>query len=99
MKTRMLAVLACVLISAPASWAQAPAPSSFDSGGVTIQYVDKGSGAPVVLLHGFTGSYARHWEAPGVIAALEGAAYGVIAMDCRGNGQAGKPHDASHYGL
>ncbi len=99
MKTRILAVLAFILISSPASWAQAPAPGSFDSGGVTIQYLDKGRGAPVVLLHGFTGSYARHWEAPGVIAALEGAGYRVIAMDCRGHGQSGKPHDATQYGL
>ena len=55
MKTRTLVVLAYILAAAPPSWAQAPAPSSFDSAGVTIQYLDKGRGAPVVLLHGFTG--------------------------------------------
>jgi pimeloyl-ACP methyl ester carboxylesterase len=54
---------------------------------------------PVVLIHGFTGSYARHWEAPGVLDALEKAGYRVIAMDCRGHGQSGKPHDAGQYGL
>src|SRR5262245_1062648 len=99
MKTRMLLVIAYILVSAPASWAQTPAPSSFDSAGVNIQYLDTGTGVPVVLLHGFTGSYARHWEAPGVVAALQTAGYRVIAMDCRGHGQSGKPHEVSQYGL
>jgi pimeloyl-ACP methyl ester carboxylesterase len=34
-----------------------------------------------------------------VIAALDAAGYRVIAMDCRGHGQSGKPHDAGQYGL
>ena len=46
-----------------------------------------------------TGSAARHWEGPGVIAALETAGYRAIAMDCRGHGQSGKPHDVNQYGL
>ena len=89
---------ACVLAGPSASWAQAAA-ESFDSNGVQISYVDKGRGAPVVLLHGFTGSYARHWEGPGVMEALETAGYRVIALDCRGHGQSGKPRDPSQYGL
>ena len=97
MTLRSLTVITCLLIAGPAGAQQAA--QSFDSNGVQIQYLDKGRGAPVVLLHGFTGSYARHWEAPGVIGALEGAGYRVIAMDCRGHGQSGKPHDASQYGL
>ena len=71
----------------------------FDSDGVRIHYVDRGRGEPVVLLHGFTGSYARHWESPGVIAALTQAGYRVIAMDCRGHGQSGKPTGPGDYGL
>jgi pimeloyl-ACP methyl ester carboxylesterase len=97
MTLRTLTVVACLLVAGPARAQQAT--QSFDSQGVQIQYLDKGRGAPVVLLHGFTGSYARHWEAPGVIGALESAGYRVIAMDCRGHGQSGKPHDASQYGL
>jgi pimeloyl-ACP methyl ester carboxylesterase len=98
MTGRIIAFLAFVLIAAPAR-SQPTAPASFDSNGVQIQYVDKGSGVPVVLLHGFTGSYARHWEAPGVIDALQTAGYRAIAMDCRGHGQSGKPHDPGQYGL
>jgi len=97
MTLRTLTVIACLFVAGPAQAQQAA--QSFDSNGVQIQYVDKGRGAPVVLLHGFTGSYARHWEAPGVIAALETAGYRVIAMDCRGHGQSGKPHDPGQYGL
>jgi len=97
MTLRTLTVIASLLLAGPARAQQAA--QSFDSNGVQIQYLDKGRGAPVVLLHGFTGSSARHWEAPGVIGALESAGYRVIAMDCRGHGQSGKPHDASQYGL
>jgi pimeloyl-ACP methyl ester carboxylesterase len=93
-----MTLFAFLLIAAPATPQQSVA-ASFDSNGVQIQYVDRGRGAPVVLLHGFTGSYARHWEAPGVINALQTAGYRVIAMDCRGHGQSGKPHDARRYGL
>src|SRR6266542_760882 len=98
MTSRMIGVIAFVLAATPAL-AQQTGLASFDSNGVQIRYVDKGRGAPVVLLHGFTGSYARHWEAPGVIAALQAAGYRVIAMDCRGHGQSGKPTEPSQYGL
>jgi|RhiMetdeSRZDD1v2_1073273.scaffolds.fasta_scaffold30040_5 pimeloyl-ACP methyl ester carboxylesterase len=90
------------LRSAPARLTEArsaEAAESFDSNGVQISYIDRGRGAPVVLLHGLTGSAARHWEGPGVIAALETAGYRAIAMDCRGHGQSGKPHDVNQYGL
>lgn len=90
---------ACALAIASASPGQQSGGESFDSDGVRIHYVDRGRGEPVVLLHGFTGSYARHWEAPGVIEALETAGYRVIAMDCRGHGQSDKPRDSSQYGL
>ena len=102
MTARIVGLLtACVLLFAPgASLAQrGGAGESFDSNGVQIYFVDKGRGAPVVLLHGFTGSYGRHWESPGVMDALEKAGYRVIAMDCRGHGQSGKPHDSRQYGL
>jgi pimeloyl-ACP methyl ester carboxylesterase len=101
MTARIITLLiACVLVVPPASLAQqGGTEASFDSNGVPIHYVDRGRGAPVVLLHGFTGSYARHWETPGVMDALQKAGYRVIAMDCRGHGQSGRPHDSGQYGL
>lgn len=91
--------IVCVLMVNPASFAQQGETELFDSNGIQIHYVDKGQGVPVVLLHGFTGSYTRHWETQGVPAALMAAGYRVIAMDCRGHGESGKPSDFSQYGL
>jgi pimeloyl-ACP methyl ester carboxylesterase len=100
MTTRIIGLLtAFVLLASPASLAVEGGAESFDSNGVQIHYADKGRGVPVVLLHGLSGSYTRHWEAPGVMGALETAGYRVIAMDCRGHGQSGKPRDSSQYGL
>jgi len=100
MKAKFIGLLlACVIALAPASLAQTTAAQSFDSNGVQISYADRGRGVPVVLIHGFTGTYARHWEAPGVMQALETAGYRVVAMDCRGHGQSGKPADPAKYGM
>jgi pimeloyl-ACP methyl ester carboxylesterase len=100
MTARILTLLAAwMFLLSPASVAGQDLSGSFDSNGIKIHYVEKGRGAPVVLLHGFTGSATRHWEAPGVISALETAGYRVIAMDCRGHGESGKPHDPGLYGL
>lgn len=99
MSARIVGLLtACVFTAASASPAQ-DAGQDFDSAGVQIHYVDQGDGEPVVLVHGFTGSYARHWEAPGGMEALRRAGYRVIALDCRGHGQSGTPQDPSQYGL
>src|SRR5918999_4962799 len=70
----------------------------FDSNGVRIRYVDQGSGPPVVLLHGFSGSLDSGWVETGVLPTLA-ADYRVIAFDCRGHGQSDKPHDPKSYGL
>src|SRR5438874_812439 len=69
-------VTACILAASSVSVAEQTATQSFDSNGVQISYLDKGRGAPDVLLHGLTGSAARHWEGPGVITALETAGDG-----------------------
>jgi pimeloyl-ACP methyl ester carboxylesterase len=93
-----LLVASSLLALSPSSLAQ-PTTASFDSNGVQIQYAERGSGEPVVLIHGFTGSYARHIENPGLMDRLEKAGYRAIAIDCRGHGQSGKPHDDSAYGM
>jgi pimeloyl-ACP methyl ester carboxylesterase len=71
---------------------------SFDSDGVPIHYTVTGreDGEPVVLIHGFAGSIEREWA--GIIAALK-KDWKVIALDCRGHGGSGKPHDPKKYGI
>ncbi len=71
---------------------------AFHSNGVEINYVDEGEGPPVVLVHGFASSLDGNWRAPGVIDALLAAGRRVIALDCRGHGKSGKPHDPAAYG-
>jgi len=70
----------------------------FDSNGVRIRYVDQGSGPPVVLIHGFSGSLETSWVETGVLPNLA-TDYRVIALDCRGFGQSDKPHDPKSYGI
>ncbi len=68
-----------------------------DSGGVPISYVVEGGGAPVVLVHGFASSVQGNWRGPGIIDALVAAGRRVVALDCRGHGASGKPHDPEAY--
>jgi len=72
---------------------------SFD--GVQIAYYewgDQSALAPVVLHHGFVANTEVNWEVPGVVAALVAAGRHVYALDARGHGASGKPHDAASYG-
>ncbi len=66
--------------------------------GLNIAYESDGSGAPVVLVHGFASDRVQNWKAPGWYETLTAAGYRVIALDCRGHGQSDKPHDAAFYG-
>ena len=72
--------------------------SSFDSDGVPIRYLVTGNndGEPVLLIHGFASSSESQW--PRVIDALK-KDYKIIAMDIRGCGGSGKPHDPKKYGI
>lgn len=80
--------------------------SSFD--GTEIMYQEWGTDAadatpaarmpPVVLHHGFIADANLNWVAPGVVAALVRAGRRVLALDARGHGASGKPHDPSFYG-
>ena len=99
MSSRFVCASILFLFVAATGTAAQEGAASFDSDGVQIHYADRGAGEPVILIHGFTGSYARHWESPGVIAALTTAGYRAIAIDCRGHGQSAKPREASRYGL
>jgi pimeloyl-ACP methyl ester carboxylesterase len=56
------------------------------------------TGRPLVLLHGFISSTQHSWEERGVVAALVSAGHRVVAIDHRGHGRSGKPHDPALYG-
>jgi pimeloyl-ACP methyl ester carboxylesterase len=70
---------------------------SFDSNGVAIHYLVEGEGEPVVLIHGFAANARVIWALPGTLGALA-RDHRVIALDCRGHGKSGKPHDPKKYG-
>jgi pimeloyl-ACP methyl ester carboxylesterase len=69
----------------------------FDSNGVQIRYVEQGSGDPVVLVHGYAGGLQSGWINNGVFENLA-KDHHVIALDNRGHGKSGKPHEAKAYG-
>ena len=72
--------------------------ASFDSDGVRIHYLDRGHGAPVLMIHGFGSSAEEHWVKTGMVERLA-RRWRVIAYDARGHGHSDKPHDPARYGL
>lgn len=70
----------------------------FDSHGVKIHYLDRGHGAPVLMIHGFGSSAEEHWVKTGMVERLARRSR-VIVYDARGHGQSDKPHDPADYGL
>jgi pimeloyl-ACP methyl ester carboxylesterase len=87
----MLSILLCLL--APLAAAQ---DRSFDSAGVRIRYVDYGSGAAVLLIHGFSTDLERSWVETGILPDLA-RDHRVIAFDLRGHGGSDKPHEPRAY--
>jgi pimeloyl-ACP methyl ester carboxylesterase len=68
--------------------------SSFD--GTKIYYEVKGSGQPVVLVHGFIVN-GDSWKKTALYNDLLKAGYKVITFDMRGNGKSDKPHVDAAY--
>jgi pimeloyl-ACP methyl ester carboxylesterase len=64
--------------------------------GLELVYRETGDGRPLVLLHGFSGSY-RHWLEDGPAAAFARQGYRVILPDFRGHGESAQPHDPGAY--
>lgn len=62
--------------------------------GITIHYVEEGTGPLVVLLHGFPYTWFE-WRHQ--IVALAQAGYRVVAPDIRGFGESGKPASTGDY--
>lgn len=71
--------------------------ATFDSIGTNINYRDEGAGPAIVLVHGFAASLQNNWVAPGIFDMLLQAGRRVVALDCRGHGDSGKPHDPEAY--
>lgn len=91
---RLLLALAafCLITGADAAEEQ-----FFDSAGVRIRYIEEGQGESVLLVHGYTSNAEAQWAWTGLPQALA-ARYRVIALDLRGHGRSGKPHDSAQYG-
>lgn len=70
---------------------------NFDSNGVNIRYISDGKGEPVILIHGYTTNTEEQWIETGVFDKLA-KHYKVYALDARGHGKSGKPHDTKSYG-
>ncbi|MEU4420076.1 alpha/beta fold hydrolase [Actinoplanes sp. NPDC024001] len=70
--------------------------------GVEIFYQDwAGSSSdlpPVLLHHGFIANGTTNWVLTGVVDALNAAGRRVVAIDARGHGRSGRPHDPAFYG-
>src|SRR3954471_12390900 len=52
----------------------------------------------IVLVHGFGSSRMQNWKSTGWYRGLTVAGFAIVAMDCRGHGDSGKPHDPAAYG-
>ncbi len=65
--------------------------------GTAIAFEVQGNGPPVVLIHGFGASRAITWKNTLWYQTLTRAGFQAIAMDCRGHGESGKPHDGPAY--
>src|SRR6185312_1241562 len=68
--------------------------TSFDT--TKIYYEVIGTGSPVILIHGFSGT-GRGWKNTAVYNDLLTAGYQVILIDQRGNGHSDKPHNEFAY--
>lgn len=64
--------------------------------GTKIYYEVKGTGEPVVLVHGFIAD-GESWKRSALYADLINEGYKVILMDLRGNGKSDKPHQPELY--
>lgn len=55
------------------------------------------SGPPVLLVHGWGGSFSETWVRSGMTALIEDAGREVIGVDLLGHGTAPKPHEPEAY--
>jgi pimeloyl-ACP methyl ester carboxylesterase len=92
MTRRNILLIAFCLLTAGAVFAQNKPEHKYfkTSDGVKIHFMVKGKGAPVILIHGYTGSAEGNWFSNGIADALA-VNHMVIAIDCRNHGLSDKP--------
>jgi pimeloyl-ACP methyl ester carboxylesterase len=66
--------------------------------GVPLAFERLGQGPAILLVHGFGSSRTQNWKSTGWYGGLTEAGFAIVAMDCRGHGDSGKPHDPQAYG-
>ncbi|MDO9222854.1 MAG: alpha/beta hydrolase [Caulobacter sp.] len=73
-------------------------PSLTAADGVSIAYDDTGGDSPpLLLIHGFSSNRHEAWKRTGWYAAIAQRGQRLIALDLRGHGESGKPHDPAAY--
>lgn len=70
----------------------------FESAGLRLAYHDEGSGAPILLIHGFASNRSVNWIQPGWVKVLVESGRRVIAIDNRGHGESQGSHSPDDYG-
>ena len=65
--------------------------------GCMLAWTEKGTGPPILLIHGFASMVRRNWEGTGWMDALTRAGYRAIAYDQRGHGYSDKRYDPADY--
>lgn len=73
--------------------------AQFTSDGVTLAFDDSGEqrGGTMVLVHGFASNRVEGWKRMGWYDALARKGLRCVALDNRGHGESGKPHDPAAY--
>ncbi len=73
--------------------------AQFVSAGVPIAYDDTlpGGKRKVVMIHGFSANRYENWKRMGWYDAFAAKNFRCLALDNRGHGESGKPHDPAAY--
>lgn len=67
--------------------------------GLTLAWLEKGEGQPVVLLHALMANAELNWAMTGVIDSLAEAGFRAVALDLRGHGRSHSPSDPAAYSM